>query len=333
MGNTVIGLDIGHSAVKAVGVSDLNRKAMTFPSLVTGAFHISDEQERRVADMDTVMVNGTKYFTGETARIQGGSNVVVGLSDDWVESAQHEALLLSALNKMRREGIELDDRGVLVLGLPSSLYDRQKEALKKLAEKHTEADVKILRQPMGGYYTAMLNEHGGVQEGRSMKEDSFGVVDIGYYTTDFMLVIGGHHVERGVDSSDGMRMAAQALQRELVAIGNHIDLTECEEVLRTRRLVDFGKVIDATPYVVNSAKFMIDAIVDKATQVLGADARRLNGVIVTGGGAEFVYEELRNVWPHVVKSPDHRMAIADGYARFGMAYRKAKQAAKEAKAA
>jgi len=327
MGYSVIGLDIGHSAVKVVGVSGGRRKTAVFPSQVSGAFHISDEQERRVAEMDTVSVGGVKYFTGETARIQGGSNVVVGLSDDWIESPQHEALLLSALGKMRREGVSLEDGGILVLGLPSSLYDRQKDTLRKLAERHVKADIKVLRQPMGGYYTAMLNEHGAIQEGRSMKDDSFGVVDIGYYTTDFMLVIGGHHVERGVDSSDGMRMAAQALQRELVSIGNHIDLPECEEVLRTRKLIDYGKVIDASPYVVNSAKFMVDAIVDKATQVLGADARRLNGVIVTGGGAEFVYDELKRVWPHVTKSPDHRMAIADGYARFGLAYHKAKQAA------
>lgn len=320
---TVIGLDIGHSAVKVVGVADLRRKAMIFPSVISGAIRISDDGERRASEQDTVTINNVSYFTGDTARIQGGANVVMGLADGWVSSPQHEVLLVSALERMRREGFELDKSGLLVVGLPSSLYDQQKEALRQVCAKHTEAEVKVLRQPMGAYHATMFNEYGILNQGRSMKDDSFGLVDVGYYTTDFTLVVNGRQAERAAASIDGMRKVSEALQKELYSEGYHVDLQECEEILRTRRLVNFGQVVDATPFVVRASKFMIDAILDNANRLLGADARRLNGVIVAGGGADFVVRDLQTQWPHAIKALDSRMAIADGYSRFGMALMKA----------
>ena len=64
---TVIGLDIGHSMVKAVALSEDGRHTITFPSVVTHALPISDDMTAREAEKETVSVQGRNYFVGNTA--------------------------------------------------------------------------------------------------------------------------------------------------------------------------------------------------------------------------------------------------------------------------
>ena len=78
--NSVIGLDIGHSAVKIACYSqDEKERHLLFPSIAVPAFSISDDGEARRAARETVMVGSRAYFFGETARTQGGTLVCVAI--------------------------------------------------------------------------------------------------------------------------------------------------------------------------------------------------------------------------------------------------------------
>lgn len=324
--NRSIGLDVGHSAVKVVGLAGGLVKRITFPSLVMRAVEIHDDQERSHAQLDTVSVNGVSYFTGRTARIQGGAEVIAGVTDDWVTSPQYEALVQSSLDRMARAGLSIGEGDILVVGLPSGIYNTQKEIVRSICAKHTSAIVRVIRQPQGAYYSVMLNEHGEEAEGRFMEDESWAVVDVGYHTTDFLLMIDGHMAMRADKHTSGMRQASQSLMAILSAEGFNVDIQECDEVLSSGKLVNYGQVVDVVPFVFKALQPLIDAIADNANRYLGADARRLRGVIVAGGGAVHVGAALRKQWPHTIVSADPRMSIAEGFARFGLGYVIAKSA-------
>lgn len=69
----VIGLDIGHSAVK-ISATDSEGKAkkIMFPSSVSPAIALDHDGESVRAAAETVIVGGRSYFFGETANMQGG---------------------------------------------------------------------------------------------------------------------------------------------------------------------------------------------------------------------------------------------------------------------
>lgn len=314
----IVGLDIGHSAVKVVASFDGKRTDFLFPSVVVKAFPISDEAEASRAARDLVRVGGQDWFTGETAAIQGGGDAISGLSDNWIESIQHDALFLSAIKRLEARGFKITSSTMIVLGLPANLYGQQKDKLKVSCSQYVQAEYKVVPQPMGPYQAMMLGPDGLPVKERSMEGESWGVVEVGHYTTDFMLSKGGRWIEKASGSCAGMRVAVDALQRLMLADSINADHLECQEILRTRKFNNFGRVIDATQYVRHAARVLVDGVVDNAERLIAEHARRLNGVIVAGGGADFIIETLQERWPHAIIAKDPRMAVAEGFCRLGL---------------
>ncbi|MEW9139945.1 hypothetical protein AB2664_30420, partial [Bacillus wiedmannii] len=106
MNRTCIGLDIGRSAVKVVSHASGLFDRFLFPSDVCEAFHIADEATAAEAANETVAVEGRTYFTGETARLQGGRGTNIGMDDDWIEKPGYKALVASALARLKARGVK-----------------------------------------------------------------------------------------------------------------------------------------------------------------------------------------------------------------------------------
>lgn len=312
-----VGLDIGHSAVKCRARFGNQEESFIFPSVVCNAFHISDEAEARRATSDTVKVGGKPYFVGDTAQYQSIGKGATGLTDDWIDSPQHEALFLAAINKLRERGLEVDSSTMLVLGLPSSLFDKQRNRLKVIAARHTNAIIKVLPQPMGVYHGMMLDGTGMSEAGRSPNE-SWGVVEVGHYTTDFMLTLDGRWVEQASGSCSGLQVATTALQKILSDGGIQTDLSECQQIMREGHVRNFNQIIDAGPYIHKAVETIVDEVVDTAERLMAAQARKLNGVMVAGGGGGFVFESLKKRWPHALLASDPRFSVAEGFCRLGL---------------
>lgn len=314
----IVGLDIGHSAVKVVASFSGERVEFMFPSVVVKAFPISDEAESHRAARDVVRVDGKEWFTGETAVIQGGGNAITGLSDDWIESVQHDALFLSALKRLEARGFKVTSDTMVVMGLPAQLYGQQKDRLKAACSKYVQAEFRVVPQPMGPYQAMMLDKDGMPVKGRSMEGESWGVVEVGHYSADFMLTKSGRWIEKASGSCAGMRVAVDAIHRLLLADNINADLLECQEILRTKQLSSFGRMVDADKYVRQAARVLVDEVEDHANRLIAEHARRLNGIIVAGGGADFIIETLQERWPHAIVSKDPRMAVAEGFCRLGL---------------
>lgn len=320
----VVGLDIGHSAVKGVAFGDfggeMKRVSFLFPSIAIQAVPIADEVEAERARLESVSVNGDQWFFGRTAEIQSVGNYASGLTNSWIESKEHCALFLGAIKKLRLMGMRDVEKALFVLGLPTNQHATKKSVLKNVLNKVLPGvDIRVSPQPMGALQCDVLTEDGTEREGRSLTDESLAVIEVGYFTTDFLLLQRGTWTERGCDSTGGVRLAAERLSKLIAEKhGFEPDLHECQEVLVTGKVQHFNKWIEVQDEVQISRDVLVRKIIDEADRLFSPVVRKLTKVLVAGGGAPLVVEGLSRKWPHVEMIKDHRMAIADGFCRMGV---------------
>ena len=316
--SAAIGLDIGHSAVKvAVSDSKGKRHFLTIPTAVCQAIKISYEAEAERAAKETVKVGSIDYFIGDTALVQGGANVTSGLSEDWISTPEHTALMIGAYQKALPLANVKQPK--LILGLPTHLYTRQKDKLRETAQLTLGVDdVRVVPQPMGPYFEAMFDEKGVPVS--AIEEESWAVIEIGYFTTDFMLMINGQWVEKASGTCSGARVAAEHLQRILADSQKMtVDLVECDEVLRRKQIRNFTSYLDVSNEVNEAVAILSNEVLDTASRLMEPYARKINGVIVAGGGAEFMFDKIRERWPHARCPQSPRLSVAEGMRRFAAA--------------
>jgi len=318
---TAIGFDVGRSSVKIVATRNGIRQELLFPSAVCPAFTINDERGAARAAAETVFVDGRHFFIGETALLQGGDDLSGGLRDDWVYSDQHAALFLGGLKKLQATGMAGIDTALIVVGLPGALYASQKAGLgQALGKLVPQAEIRVMPQPMGPYQELVFTADGKESHTVNADDDSYAVIEVGQYTTDFALLLHGHTIENAFGSCDGMRIAAEHLQRSLRQLQFNVSMAEATDLLRTRTLRNFGERIDVSEHVNRAVEPLAAQIVDKANQLIGKSARSLDGILVAGGGAPLVLSTLQKAWPHARLSENCRFSVAEGFCRYSMAF-------------
>lgn len=309
--NKVIGLDVGHSAVKVAHASG----RILFPTAVIPAFEIHDEVAAARARRDTFKVDGKNYFVGETAVLQGRMNSTPGLFENWVDTPEHSALLLAGYRRAVDAGAQED--ALVVLGLPASLFARQRDKLREHASRLLGTQVMVMSQPFGPYSELMLDERGQLKSSHALETESWAVIEVGYFTTDFTMIQGGVWIEEKTTSCGGVRLATERLQRTLSIKGTQATLLECEDILRTRKMLSYGQYIDMSREVGDAMLPLAAEIMDTANRLFASDARRLNGIIITGGGSDLVFQHLKGQWPNAVQPKDPRFSVAEGMRRQG----------------
>lgn len=320
---SVVGGDIGHSTVKGVAVGFFNgvhkRNEFIFPSIAIPAIKIADESGAEKAKLDTVMVDGEPWFYGETAKIQSMGKYESGLTDNWIETKVHTALFLGLIQKLKQAGLENVDSALFVLGLPTILHATQKERLKQIVSVYApKIEVLVAPQPMGALYADVMTEDGVEDIGRSIAKEAIGVIEIGLYTTDYLLLQGGQWTEQGCGSSGGVRLAVQHLSKLLESNhGIEADLDECQDTLRSGHILNFGATVNVENEVSAARELLIAKIIDESERLFAPMVRKLSSVVIAGGGAPLVYKGIKAKWPHAKMIEKHRFAIAEGFCRLG----------------
>lgn len=218
---TVVGLDVGRSAIKVVAYANGTRFSIMYPTLAVPAVALTDPTTAERAKAETELVDGKSYFTGDTARLQGNLTSSIGLNDDWTDAPEYLALVKSAFTRLHKTGVPDLDNAYVVIGTPSKLYGTRQERLVERTKLALPKDVEIkaLPQPMGAYCDYVLDKSGFpikdklIGPGGRMK--SYGVIEGGHFSTDFLLMKEGQYIERGADSCSGMSTAAEQLRRLL----------------------------------------------------------------------------------------------------------------------
>jgi plasmid segregation protein ParM len=322
--------DIGHSAIKVIGRDGEKTFRWTAPSVAVRAHELDDETAIGTARRDTYAVGEQQWWVGDTATIQGGALANTGLTAEWVSSNEHDALIVAAFSRLKDAGYTAKDT-VFMMGLPPKFLRTQRDLLKARVKGLTGIDVKVQSQGMGPYFHVMMDSQGNPatvrrsghkDTRRDISKESWGVIEVGHFTTDFAIIENGVPVQEGVTSVKGVRNAVQQLTSSLNQ-KYKTDELEVAKALVTRTIRQYGQDLDVGEQVDAAVKTLAAEISEQAGTVLGGRAHKLNGIVVAGGGAGMIAPVLRenHGWPHVVILDEPRFAVAEGLTRFGMAVR------------
>ena len=322
---TVIGLDVGRSAIKLAAAwsraGESRQHRLQFPSAVTPWFRLVSASDAERAREETVLLGDRSFFFGSTALLQGGDKMQSGLRDDWIYSDEHMALLLGALQKAQAAGVPGIDRAELVVGLPGRLYAVSfDEYMNRVSQVLPGRGVTVMPQPIGPFFSHLLDTHG--REARpELMGQVWATIEIGQYTTDICLVAEGQAIQEKYASCNGMRVVAELLMRQLARSRGISDLglPEATQIMETGHMLIGGKPVSVEDELRASIEPLAREIQETANQVLGsATLRRMHGLLVAGGGAQLLFHQLATSWPQALLCQEPRFSVAEGFMRAGL---------------
>lgn len=328
-----IGADLGHSSVK-ISVKSGNKVALSkameiFPTVVRNWTSIANEDTAKKAEADTVTVNGRKYFIGATAARQGQAENFSGQNRNWVETEQHDALLVGAWSRafsiLEKNYHPSPEQITLVLGLPASYFVEQrgplraraKSLLSQFLKPHQTLEVLIESQSRGPLACVAFDTY-GAPTGHADDDESWGTVEIGHFTSDFTFMDRGQEVDSAASSAKGVHMIYDLVASTFKQKGFLSDFDTITEALQTKSIKYYNSTVDVSALISPAIHEFSSYILDEVGKRFGDKAQRMNGVIVAGGGAYIVGEDIKAKYPNARIPANPRFAVAEGYARIGL---------------
>lgn len=327
-----IGIDLGHSSIKLTvkcGPAPLSEASDISPTVVRPWSPIANEHTARKALSDTVTVNGRKFYIGVTAIRQGQAESFTGQSRNWIETDQHDALLVGAWMRavkiIEANKIPAPPTLTLVLGLPASYYMEQRGALrsraKALIEPLLQPNQKLrvfIESQSRSPLICVAFDSMGKPTGHAGDDESWGVVEIGHFTTDFTFHDRGQEVDSAASSASGTHVVYDKLVNNFKQRGYLSDFETITNAIKTKTVKVYGKLVDVSDVVDEATQEFSAYILEEVGSRFGDKAQRMDGLIVAGGGAYIVGEEIKKHYPNAAISKNARFVVAEGYARFGL---------------
>lgn len=324
-----IGLDMGYGFVKAHD----GREGFVFPSVVGegsagGPMSFGFAKPALTEDI-RIGIDGKTYYLGDLA-IRHSRIAYRGLSATRSEGDDIKILFLGALSLFCHEPV--NDFSV-VTGLPPGRLHLENDLVSQLKgdfevtrhngnQKSTVSiridQMEVVPQPVGTYWSEVLDARGHLREDSELLQGKVGVIDIGFRTSDFATVVDGEYapswsrtvplgiytaydeIAQELSSKHGIERETYALDESIISgqiniSGQKVDITE----LRDRV---FGDV---------ATKLLVD--VRSLWQLEEYDR-----VLLTGGGGHVLESYLRSLVPQAQLVRDPVAANARGY--FAWAY-------------
>lgn len=329
MKQLAIGMDGGHSMFKIrAGFLDApaERISLQIPTAVMPAMRLSNERAQQQAAADTVQVGNKQFFVGNTALRQGQLSAFTGENSNWVTSDEHDALVVSSWNRVMAIAGKTPMRINLVLGLPAKFYDTQKTALRKrvadllspLLAKDQVLKVSVQNQGEAPLQWLALNPDGTPNPERDLDAQTWGVIEIGHFTTDFSLSDRGTMIERVSSSCEGMGLVYDSVAKEMARMDLPTTVEAVEIAVRSRACQTPTETIDLSQTVQKGQSVFASAVLDHAAKVFDKQKRMLHGIVVAGGGATALYEPLKKKFQQCVTDKEPRFVVAEGLCRVGL---------------
>ncbi|NHM25977.1 ParM/StbA family protein [Desulfofundulus sp. TPOSR] len=323
----MMGVDVGYGFVKAVS---LTGQKVCFPSLAAPAGVDLDLGFGGPAPGYKVTVrrvNGQaeSYLVGEAAQ---GSFLASGFLGAEKPAELHDLLLLTAAYLVGAgttgfPPVQVD----LAVGLPLAFYRAQKDVLKtRLEALAAWVSVDSGSERYISFRRVMVVPQGagvvfaqGLPKGRGFA----GVIDIGQYTTDFLLVdlrTGRPVVEASGSVEAGCHLVGQRVAQAYLAktgrpLPPRMERRILDDLAEGGKVVFRGRELDLSTEYREAVDDTAEAV---ARQVLSAWRDFTDSVAVTylaGGGALLLGERLARAFPNPVLVGDPVFANALGYLR------------------
>lgn len=332
-GVKVLAADIGFGYTKATD----GRQFQIFKS-VLGEANTAQFTETLVAGQGTYPRHFTlgeeSYFVGDLAESQSRGRQFT-LDPAQFLSKHAKQLALAGLAPFAPDGEPIR----VVTGLPISFFRRYKDALAALLKgRHALTchlpngqmesrqlyieQVRIIPQPFGSLFNAMLNDLGKASSQRFLSE-KIGIIDIGFRTADYTISDKTRYSERGSLSTDsGISSAyAQIVAYLLEKSGVTIELFRLYDAVTRGSIKIKGKLYDLKPVVHQAFEQLANRIAGEVTRQW-TDDWDIDFIVITGGGGQALYPFLASQLEGEVLAmnteTDSRLSNVAGYWKYGV---------------
>ncbi|MEM3434107.1 MAG: ParM/StbA family protein [Candidatus Methanomethyliaceae archaeon] len=326
-----IAVDLGYGYTKAV--NEMGQKII-FPSVVArkqGSNSLGNALGEGLIEYVVGLKEGgleEEFLVGEAAVSSVGA--VRAWEEDPSQHKNTKVLLSAAARLLNPLGGTLD----IAVGLPIMTYGSQKTTLQEFLRRF-EGEIRIadgeyrrirfnnvwvFPQAGGAFYYALLGPNGNLKD-RNLLTGSVGVLDVGYRTTDYLLL---ENTSRGLivreDMSGsidlGYNWVYQEVSKQLEGrIGQALDIQRVENILERRDgVVMFrGKPIDLTVDAEIAAGDLAQALMGKLKRIWNEELNTLTSFIVAGGGGQRLFPHIQKVNEGARLVSDPIFANAFGY--------------------
>lgn len=300
---TIVGLDIGYGFTK---MSD-GVRTVVFPSVVGDVVQADFDNELVNAGQGKVLtIDGARWFYGWHAQKHSRNPLALFARERTEQVDLMHVLLYAAL-------AELDVRGAVAIctGLPVDWFaDKDKTEHLLLGEHAFAVDdvprrvsviqTTVVPQPFGSFFDAILDEAGALVN-VGLARGKVGILDVGTHTTDYALSDGLEYVAKASGSTTAAMSTAWRQIRDGIKAqwGIEYDLHQVDRLLRDGGMV----TVRGEPHSIN---LLASAAVDSLAARVLAGARERWGtardfarILLTGGGASYVKDQVQAVYPHV----------------------------------
>ena len=319
----ILSIDIGYGYTKGVGPDNLH---FSFPSVVGTA-----EEIHFAADLiggseeHAVQYGDWRFFYGDQAVLQ--SRIQSAIFDrSRVHDDTYKMLFVATLVELAKLVPQAEHINVIT-GLPVAFFGDRPDVVKSFEGVHsfttdrtteiTVESVFVAPQPFGSLFRELLSERGKIANG-DIERGRVGIIDVGTYTTDFIVSDELRYVQRASGSiSIGWSKVITQLQ---MALGDRytLDLTphEADRVVQDGEIRIRGEPISLQSLIDPAIAEMQAAVIARARDLWGS-ALALDMILVSGGGGPHLYEGIREIYPHAHLVDDAFWANAEGLYRFG----------------
>jgi hypothetical protein len=241
---------------------------------------------------------------------------------------------LSSVGAVRgglRGGHSEDQSFRVVTGLPVNWYADRDKVVEQWGGRHVVRrvngrqvvhrfavdEVLVVPQPFGSLFEAILGPEGQIVD-EGLAQGRLGVIDVGTYTTDYVLVDRLRYIERGSGTiATAMSKAYQLIGRSILdTYGLELRMHQVDRAVREGRVTVFGEE--------RTVDWLADPVLDALAEeilaeagTLWGDGRDLKVVLVTGGGAMALGERIRRRYAHARVLPDAALANVNGFFKYG----------------
>lgn len=319
----VLSVDIGYGYTKGVGAEAVR---FSFPSVIGTAEDIRFATNLINGSADyTVKFNDAEFFYGDQALLQSRIQSTI-FDRSRVHDSLYKQLFVAALVEMHKQAPDIE-RIRLVTGLPVEFFNDRADVISLFEGTYqittdqtfriAVESVFVAPQPFGSLFRELLNDQGRIDSSQ-VEKGRIGVIDIGTYTTDFIVADELRYVQR---LSGSARIGwSKVISKVGQSLGDayELELTphQVDRALNAGEVRVRGTAMPLKDMMAPAIDEVRAAIIARARDLWG-EGVSLDTILITGGGAAHLYELIHEVYPHARLLDDAFWANAEGFYRFG----------------
>lgn len=298
----IIGLDIGYGFTKATN----GTQTVVFPSVGGDAVQADFDNEIITAGKGhKISIKGQDWVYGDHAQKHSRNPLTLFARERTEQRDLMELLFCAAMAELSVKG-----RVHLATGLPVDWFADKSELETLLLGDHAftvdgetwtvfVCQVAIVPQPFGSFFDSILDNDGNLINA-SFARGKVGILDIGTYTSDYALSDGLEYIAK---ASGSKTVAMSTVWRQIrdgikSDFGIEYELHKIDSILRN------GRHITVQGHTKSIEDLIQPAVDNLAGQVLAGarerwgNARDFTRILLTGGGSEYVKDQVQAVYPH-----------------------------------